>query len=216
MVKLADLGFKSGLCCETIVSTYNPDGSANAAPMGLKLIDEHRLSMSIFNTSRTCQNLKIKKSAVVNLTNNVEVYYKTTCKEANPQGIVPQKWFVKADVVDAPKVQAADGAVEVSVSKIAADGAERTAFTCKVEKITSTTGHPQVYSRAMPLTIEAITHATRVKVFINDPSKQKETAQLIELIQRYSGVVERVAPNSEFTAVFDDLLSRIEAWRAEA
>ena len=35
MAKLTDLGFSKGIIFETIVSTYNLDGSPNAAPMGV-------------------------------------------------------------------------------------------------------------------------------------------------------------------------------------
>jgi hypothetical protein len=215
MAKLTDLGFKKGVCCETIVSTYNPDGTSNAAPMGLKLLDEQHLSMSIFNTSLTCRNLKEKKCAIVNLTSDIEVFYKSTFKEANHNGNVPADWFVKADVVEAPKLRSADAVVEVSVTHLEHDGKERTGFSCKVERITTDAQFPQVYCRAMPLTLEAITHATRVKAFINLPEKQKEASELIETIQNHAYVVGRVAPNSEYTAVFEDLQCRIDSWRVK-
>ena len=101
MAKLTDLGFKKGICCETIVSTYNPDGTSNAAPIGLKLLDEQHLSMSIFNTSSTCRNIKEKKCAIVNLTSDIEVFYKSALKEANSGGKVPAEWFVTAKAVEA-------------------------------------------------------------------------------------------------------------------
>jgi hypothetical protein len=94
MANLSDLGFKAGVISEAIVTTYNADGSANAAPMGLKLIDEVHLSMSVFNSSKTCQNLKAKKSAVVNLTSDIDVFYKSAIKDANRNGILPAEWFV--------------------------------------------------------------------------------------------------------------------------
>lgn len=215
MVKLTDLGFRKGVCCETIVSTYNPDGTSNAAPMGLKLLDEQHLSMSIFNTSSTCRNLKEKKCAIVNLTSDIEVFLKSTFKEANHGGKVSGDWFAKADLVEAPKLRSADAVVEVSVAHLEDDGKERTRFSCKVERITAEGKFPQVYCRAMPLTLEAITHATRVKVFINFPEKQKEVSKLIETIQNHAYVVERVAPNSEYTTVFDDLQCRINSWRVK-
>jgi len=73
----------------------------------------------------------------------------------------------------------------------------------------------QVYCRAMPLTLEAITHATRVKAFINQPQKQKEVTKLTETIQGYSNIVGRVAPNSQYTTILADLLQRIDSWRTK-
>jgi hypothetical protein len=215
MVKLTDLGFRKGMCCETIVSTYNHDGTSNAAPMGLKLLDEQHLLMSIFNSSSTCRNLKEKKCAIVNLTNDIEVFYKSTLKEVNHGGKVPGDWFVKADLVEAPRLRSADAVVEVSVAHLEHEGKERTQFSCKVERITADCKVPQVYCRAMPLTLEAITHATRVKAFINLPDKQKEASKLIDTIQNHAYVVERVAPNSDYTRVFEDLQCRIDSWRVK-
>jgi len=212
MANLTDLGFKKNVISETIVSTYNPDGSANAAPMGIKLEDNQHLCLNIFNTASTCRNLKNKKCAAINLTSDIEVFYKSTFKEANPDGKVPSDWFVKSDVVDAPKLRLADAAVEISVDSIL-DSGERTMFSCTIERIVASKQFPQVYCRAMPLTVEAITHATRVKAFLKTPEKQKEANKLIESIQNHAYVVERVAPNSQYTAVMADLLKRIDSWR---
>lgn len=214
MVELTDLGFSKDVFSETIVSTYNPDGSINAAPMGLKMKDTQHLSMNIFNTSSTCCNLKLRKQAVVNLTSNIEIFYKSAFKEVNIDGKIPSQWFVKADVVEAPKLSSSDGSIEVSIDSMSDDG-ERTEFSCKVKSLSAIKKYPQVYCRAMPLTLEAITHATRVKVFINASKKQNEVSELIETIQNYAYIVERVAPNSEYTAVLADLLNMIDSWRAK-
>jgi uncharacterized protein len=212
MTKLSSLGFSRRVNCEAIVSTINPDGSPNAAPMGMEMKDEQHLTLNIFNTSTTCRNLKAKKCAVINLTNSIDVYYRSTFKEANPNGRIPLSWFIKSEVVEAQRLRLADASVEVSVTKVT-DGEERTLFSCKVEWVTAKEQLPKVYCRALPLTVEAITHATRVKAFISVPEKQKQVNQLIETIQNHAKIVERVAPNSEFTGVFDDLLKRIELWR---
>ncbi|MCL5878061.1 MAG: DUF447 family protein [Candidatus Bathyarchaeota archaeon] len=211
MADLTSLGFKRGIFSEAIITTYNPDGSANAAPMGLKLLDEQHLSISIFNSSSTCQNLKAKKSAAVNLTSDIEVFYKSTFKEANPKGTVPVEWFVGAEAVEAPKLHNADAVVEVSVDNVASDG-DRTSFSCKVQRLFAEKKFPQVYCRAMPLTLEAITHATRVKAFAKEPHKQEEVAKLVKTIQDCATIVERVAPNSQYAYVLADLLHRIDSW----
>lgn len=213
MADLADLGFKVGVISEAIVTTYNADGSANAAPMGLKLVDEQHLSMNIFNTSSTCQNLKTKKAAVINITADIEVYYKSALKEAN--SILPTEWFANAETVDAPKLRTADATVELSVEK-EEFSADRTLFVCKVQRLSAQKVFPQVYCRAFPLTVEAITHATRVKAFARDPGKQEEVAKLTRAIRDCAAIVERVAPDSQYTRVFVDLLQRIDTWRAKA
>ena len=68
MAKLTDLGFLKGMIFEAIVSTYNRDGSPNAAPMGTTMQNQHTISLNIFNSSETNRNLKTNKCAVINFT----------------------------------------------------------------------------------------------------------------------------------------------------
>jgi hypothetical protein len=180
--------------------------------MGLKIVDEQHLSMSVFNTSATCQNLKAKKAAVINLTGDIEVYYKSAIKEA--KGALPSEWFANAEKVKSPKLQNADATVEVSVEKTQSVG-DRTLFLCKAQHLSAKEAFPQVYCRAFPLTMEAITHATRVKAFAKDPTKQEEVAKLTRAIQECAAIVERIAPSSQYTAVLTDLLQRLDSWRAK-
>lgn len=211
MMKLTDLGFTEYIIFETILSTYNPDGTADAAPMGVTMKDPKTISLNLYDTSQTSYNLKANKFAVINLTSNIEVFYKTTFKEANPNGSLPQEWFEKAEAVKAPFLRSAYANVAVSVVKMEQNGAEKTKFTCKVERIDASKIYPQVYCRAMSATLEAILHATRVMVFAKDEAKKEQVRELSALINNCNEVVNRVAPNSVYSAVMTDLMKRIEA-----
>lgn len=213
MANLTDLGFMKGVIFETIVSTYNLDGTPNAASMGVIMQDPQSISLNLFNSSSTSRNLKANKCGVINLTNNIDFFYKTTFKEANPSGKLPQEWFEKAEVVNAPKLRLADATIDVSVASIEPIGAEKTKVSCNVERITAAKMCPQVYCRAMSLTLEAIIHATRVKAFVNDKKQQKNVRKLLEMIESCNDVVNRTAPNSTYSAVMADLMKRIDSWR---
>lgn len=213
MAKLTDLGFSKGIIFETILSTYNRDGTPNAAPMGVIMQDPQTLSLNIFNSSQTSRNLKTNKCAVINLTNNVDFFYKTAFKDTNPGGKLPPEWFGKAEAVNAPKLRSADATIDVSVIGMATVGAEKTHFSCHVEEITASKIFPQVYCRAMALTLEVITHATRVKAFVKDEKKKEQVSQLLQTIASCSDVVNRVAPNSAYSVVMADLMERIDSWR---
>ena len=65
----------------------------------------------------------------------------------------------------------------------------------------------------MPATLEAILNATRVKVFLNQGTKQKDKAKLLEMIENCNNVVNRTAPNSAYSLVMADLMKRIDSWR---
>jgi uncharacterized protein len=213
MTKLTDLGFLKGTIFEAIVSTYNEDGSPNAAPMGTIMENHNIISLNIFNSSQTNRNLKANKCAVINFTNDVEFFYKTAFKEANPNGKLPQEWFEKAETVNAPKLQSANLAIDISVGAMEPIGAEKTTFLCDIARINIDKMYPQIYCRAMAMTLEAIIHATRVKVFIKDEKQQKNVNALLELIENNNNVVSRVAPNSRYATIMADLTKRIDSWR---
>lgn len=213
MVRLTDLGFVKGVIFETIVSTYNKDGTPNAAPMGATMQDPQTISLNAYNSSSTSSNLKTNKCGVINLTSNIVFFYKTTFKEANPDGTLPQEWFEKAEVINAPKLRSADATVAVSVVDTIAVGPEKTKFSCKIERINAAEMSPQVYCRAKSATLEAIIHATRVKAFINEKTKQKDVRKLLEMIENSSDIVNRTAPNSMYSGVISDLMKNIDSWR---
>jgi hypothetical protein len=213
MTKLTDLGFVKNVVFETIVSTYNMNGTANAAPMGVIMENEQTIGLNLFNSSATCYNLKANRSAVINLTNDIDIFYKTTFKEANLNGKLPQDWFEKAETVNAPKLRLADATVNTSVISMMPLAKEKTKVLCKMVQISATKRCPQVYCRAMSLTLEAIIHATRVKAFMNEKGKQKEVCKLLETIENCNDVVNRTAPNSSYSVVMADLMKKIDSTR---
>ncbi len=213
--KLTDLGFLKGVVAECIVSTYNLNGEPNAAPMGVIMDDEQHLVINLFNSSTTCTNIKARKCAVVNLTSDIEVFYKTAFKEANPDGKVPQEWFENAHAVNAPKLRFADATIDISVKDMASINREKTRALCNVKLVQASQKFPQVHCRAMDATLEAIINATRVKAFVNDEKKQKQVGKLLEMIENYNDIVNRVAPNSVYSSVMADLKERIGSWRSK-
>lgn len=213
MVELTDLGFAKGVIFETILSTYNSDGTPNAAPMGTSMQDAQHLILNIFNSSETSRNLKANKCGVINITSDIELFYKTTFKEANSNGKLPSEWFEKAQTVNAPKLRLADATIEVSVAGIETASEEKTKAFLNVKRIIAVNSYPQVYNRAMALTLEAIIHATRVKEFANSPHEEERVGKLLEMIKNSGEIVNRVAPNSAYSLVMADLMKRINSWR---
>ena len=195
MVNLTDLGFSKNTIAETILSTYNKNSEPNAAPMGATQEKEKQLMLKVFNSSSTLQNLKQNKAAVVNLTSDVTLFYRTTFKETNPQGTLPPEWFQKAQTVNAPRLLRADATIEITIKDA------KTAF-------------PKAYCRAFGATLDAIIHATRVKAFAKDPNEQLKVAKLLERIADCDDVVGRTAPNSQYAEIMRDLNQKIQTWRA--
>lgn len=211
MAKLSDLGFLKGAIAETIVSTYNADGSPNAAPMGVSMIDDDHVAVEFFNSSTTFSNVKANRCAVVNLTSNIEVYYRTAFKEANPDGVLPQEWFQKAAVVNAPKLALADATFEISIYNLALNS-EKSRALFKVRSLEASQMYPQVYCRAFGATVEAIILATRVKVLADSEAERERVGELLRRIQLCSSIVDRVATGSAYSAVMADLEKRTAVW----
>jgi hypothetical protein len=107
----------------------------------------------------------------------------------------------------------ADATVEVSVAGMEPIGEEKTKVFLNVEHVDTVKSYPQVYNRAMALTLEAIIHATRVKAFTNIAQEKERVGKLLEMIKNSDEIVNRVAPNSAYSMVMADLMKRIDSWR---
>jgi hypothetical protein len=216
MNNLASLGFLKNAIVETIVSTYNANGQPTAAPMGVETKDMKHIVIRPYTSTLTYTNLQSKRCAVVNVTSDPELYHRTAFKEANPEGKIPTEWFEKAETVNAPKLRMAEAFVEVFVSDIKLLEAERAEVLCGVKLIRAPSLLPKAYCRAKFATIEAVIHATRVKVFsAGDRQKREQAHRLVELIEHYNAVVNRVAPNSRYSGIMTDLTQRINSWRVK-
>lgn len=213
--QLTELGFSKGVIVETIVTTYNADGIPNAAPMGITITDEQQILIKPYNASTTLQNLEVKKCAVVNLISDVEFFYKSAFKEVNPLEMAPASWFEKAKIVDAPQLCMADAAVEVSVISITPIDDKRTNVLCKINLVQAKQVAPKAYCRAFSATIEAIIHATRIKVFANDKKEQEHIGKLTSLIENCNEIVQKVAPASCYAEIMMELTDKVKSWRAK-
>ncbi|MCW4009860.1 MAG: DUF447 family protein [Candidatus Bathyarchaeota archaeon] len=213
MVNLTDLGFSRNTIAETIVSTYSRDGKPNAAPMGATMENDAQLVISVFDSSLTSQNLRLTRCAVVNLTSDIDVFYKATFKEANPNGILPLEWFKQAVAVNAPQLCMAEATVEVAVADITPIDAQKSKVTCNIKRVNAEPAFPKAPCRAFSATLEAIIYATRVKAFADNPAEKPRVGKLVDLIGNCSDVVERTAPNSPYSGVMKDLTVRVNLWR---
>jgi hypothetical protein len=210
---VADLGFLKNIVVETIVSTYSPDGQPTAAPMGVEAEDELHVVIRPYVSTLTYRNLRLKRSAVINVTSNPELYYRTAFKETNPGAKVPREWFGRAEAVDAPRLLLADAFIEASVTNIGLLPGGRAEVLCDIKLVDFSKVFPRAYCRAVSATIETIIHATRVKAFLA-LREHEEAGRLVELIKYYRTIVDRVAPGSRYSEIMTDLIQRISSWRS--
>jgi len=212
---LSDLGFTKNCIFEVIVSTYGTNHMPNAAPMGVMIDDMDRFIIKPYTASQTYSNILLQKCAVINITSDPIVYYKTAFKDANPDKRVPVDWFEKADLVNAPKLKNADACIEVKAIKIENKKGDRAKVLCEVVNIAPINIVPKAYCRANFALIESIIHATRINVFLSKDEKER-AEELIKLVKYYDALVDKVAPSSAYSDIMKGILKRIEAWKAKS
>jgi len=208
MVTLVDLGFNKNMIYETIVCTYNQDGTPNAAPMGAVMQSLEQIDLTIYNSASTLKNLQTCKSATLNITDNVDFFFQTALKDT----ALPVDWFEKSYIVNAPQLRLANAIVAIDIQDFTFINNQKTKVTSKVQQVMALKVYPQSYCRAKSAVLEAIIHATRIKVLSNNKKEQAYMVKLVSLIQNCVEVVNRSAPNSHYTELMSDLQKKIDMW----
>ena len=86
-INLSSLGMERGRQYETIITTKNPDGNRNAAPIGVIYAGEDKVITRIFKGSHTLDNMVREKEFVVNITHDPELF------TVSLLGNLPQNYF---------------------------------------------------------------------------------------------------------------------------
>lgn len=193
---------------ETIISTYNADRSPNAAPMGIIFTQRGVLIKPFLKTS-TCRNLAREQCCTINFTTDPEIFLRTAFKKRGRK--LPEKWFIKAEKIDAPILKEADAIIEAKVKRIH-QGEQRARIECEILKTNIFKSPPFGYCRAKFALIESIIHGTRI-LENQAEGKNREAEKLRSLIELYRGLVERVAPKSTYTKLIAELIRKINIYR---
>jgi len=77
---LKAMGFKPNSIVEVILTTRNSDGTINAAPMGIKVIEDGLIEIKPFKTSKTYSNLKRRSEVCLNISQDPWLYLITAFK----------------------------------------------------------------------------------------------------------------------------------------
>lgn len=201
------MNLKRGVIYETILSTYNPDGTPNCAPIGIKYLGDGKVQARIYKGSQTLSNIFSRKCAVANLTSNPILFYVTAIKICKP----PPVEYYKAKHVDAPRIRAADGYIELELMD-SRRGLDYVTLNFKIKATYPTHCMSNIYCRASHGLVEATIHATRIKMLLAK-NKVKEAERLIRLVNHYKDVIERVSPKTEYATAIREIEKRIGDWR---
>ena len=73
-INLSSIGIEKAKQYETIITTINPDGTKNAAPIGALCINENTVLCRIFKGSKTLDNILREKKFTANITKDPELF----------------------------------------------------------------------------------------------------------------------------------------------
>lgn len=205
------MGFRRGAVHEVILSTYDDDGSPRAAPMGVTTENLAHVVVKPYLTTSTYRNMRLRRCAVANVTNDPELFYHTAFKEEIFGGKLPSDWFGNAITVKAPRLKSAYAFLELSVRNVIKEG-KKARIVCDVKLAEKRKFSVGPYCRATFATIESIIHATRVREFLKEGAVE-EANRLVKLIKYYRNLVKRTNPSSTCEKILDDLIARIGSWK---
>lgn len=205
-----DLGF----IYEVVVSTCDASGFPNAAPMGIQFVADEkshgdkRVLIRPFKSTTTYKNLSSRGEAVINVTSDPELFYKTLAKREGTKTNALKNIFQLAKTVKPPRIRGSDAYIEVSIQsqgETSSNVGDRGDILCEIKLVQVDKPMAKLYCRAPHVLIETMIHATRVKELILEGSID-EANQLLELMDRYRNLIHRVAPNSRYEAMADAII----------
>jgi hypothetical protein len=205
---LFSLGLETGITYETIISTLAQSGEYNAAPMGILSEDGTSVILRPFKATRTYSNLVATRAAVANFTDDPLLFLTTAMKndESLDCGM-----FTKAKVVEVPRLVAAESFLELQVTRID-ESLDRAVVVCSPIHGEVVKTSPKPYCRGRFAALEAVIHATRVKVFLEE-GRRKEAESLIQMIRAYRELALRVCPNSSYQLVAERVVELVQQWQ---
>ncbi|MEM2134077.1 MAG: DUF447 domain-containing protein [Candidatus Freyarchaeota archaeon] len=187
---------------ETIFTTYDRSSKPNAAPMGIITPDMEKIAAKIFTSSQTYRNIKEQKCAIINITNDMDLFYRTSLDKNS----LEKEIFKPSKNVNAPILVSASAYIEVTVDsmrKIDEDRCE-VMFSIKNAEIIDSCATP--VCRAPGLILESLIHATRIELYYLKGTS-KEAKPLINQIKSFREIIGRIAKGT----VYEELMEKI--WR---
>jgi hypothetical protein len=119
-MNITDMGFTPGRIIESIVTTYNQDGSPNAAPIGIYPLSEGEIQMDVHEPSDTRENLLRTGVCVVNVVFDPLLFLKCAILGSGKGGAeneITGDEITPAENVDAPILKDANACLELKVEK---------------------------------------------------------------------------------------------------
>jgi hypothetical protein len=200
------IGFSRGSIVESVLTTLNPDGSVNPAPMGVARKGPVQLEIRPYKSSKTYRNLNRNPEACVNVLDDPEIFLITAFKEEKLD--LPPLKFSHDN-----SIEQADAAVFLTILRREEIDEDRSSFIGEASSVKVMKEAPTVFSRGRAQAIEAIIHATRIEYCLKN---RKSVEDHIGRFNRCKEIILRVSPqDSSETRTVEALERLIDRWRAQ-
>ena len=175
--------------------------------MGFTITKEKQVIIRPFKESDTYKNLQHQKACIVNITNDPDLFVKSTLF----QDLLTDDFYNKSKMINAPILKACKGNHIVLKVANETEEEERGIFYCDIINAELCKENVQPHTRAFSSLIEILIHTTRVIHFtkIKGPNDQN-VKQLRELIEHHSQIISRVTnKDSQFQKYVEKILAKI-------
>ena len=180
---------EKGARYEAIYTTMNKNGEMNAAPIGVKCINDYDVAARLFEGSRTLSNLKETNLFVVNITDNPKIYADALYGNLENLEFVRDDDIAYLKNVDAYFICLVKSINEVEAQKdYVNEGAKSFIVTAENIKIVINKQGAKALNRGLFSFLESLVDYTRVDV-IDDEKKEEYKKRFLE----NERIIERVA-----------------------
>ncbi len=117
-MNIAGMGFTPGRIMEAIVTTFNEDGSPNAAPIGICPLEDGKIQMDVHEPSDTRHNILRTGCCVVNIIFDPYLFLKCAILgsgKGEAENEITADEIVPAENIDAPALKEANAWIELKM-----------------------------------------------------------------------------------------------------
>ncbi len=186
MLDLYSVGMERGLLYETIVTTRNPDGTSNAAPIGVICKDAREVVVYLHEGSQTFDNVRREKSFGVNILRDPMVFVESTIGNLETTKFEPYLDFFS--------IKGAEAFFTVQVTREKLVQRQDHLGTSTINVVTGRVGelvknqeHVNPLNRAIYGIIEALVYLSRIDIV-----SEEERKEYLEKLGETSRVVNKV------------------------
>ena len=185
---LESIGIKAGGKYETIYTTVNKKGEMDAAPIGLKCVDDYAVLARIFEGSKTLENIKETGIFVVNITSDPSVFARSLYGNLEEDEFVRDDDIVYMKNADAYFIALVKSIEDSEIGKDHVnDGAKFSIINAECIKIIINTPGTKALNRGIFAFLESLVDYSRIDI-IDDEKKDeyikkfKENERLIDVV----------------------------------